>query len=136
MRSNKSNSLKLFKKILLIGIALLVLLWASMVLIGQYKIYSTEKRYYRNYVKIQEYDFSKYKQNASISVLIENKGKRLLDSISIKIDYYNDKDELLGSDLADVLDMADDVLYPETGKVFRVDVTCPEETASIKLKIE
>ncbi|MFH1656077.1 MAG: hypothetical protein ABH954_05665 [Candidatus Omnitrophota bacterium] len=131
----KKNYFKLFKKFMLFAAVIIVFTWAGSVFIVRYKIRSAEKRYYRDYVKIINYDFNKYKQNATINVAIENFGKRLLDSINVKIDYYDTDGKLLGTDLSDILKMSKDSLYPESGKVFRIDVTCSEETTEIKLSI-
>jgi len=125
-----------FKKFLLFVVILVVFLWTSFVLIGQFRIRFAEKKYYRNYVKIVNFDFNKYKENAALNVAIENFGRRLLDSIVVKIDYYDAKGKKLGSDISDVLKMSNDFLYPQAGKVFRIDVICPEETIDIKLSIK
>lgn len=136
MNNSKVKKIKIIKKISLFVLVVVVFLWAFFFLLGHYKIYSAKKNYFKNYVKLGNYDFKKYKQNATISMAVENLGKRLLDSIVIKINYYDSKGKLLGSDVSDVLKMVNDVLYPGKAKVFRIEVTCPEDTADIKLSIK
>jgi hypothetical protein len=125
-----------FKNYLFFLAVLIVSLWTISISITRYKIYSSKKRYYRDYVKITRYNFSKYKQTASISLLVKNLGRRLLDSIIIKIDYYDTSGRLIGTDVSDILEITKSVLYPGTGKMFRIDVTCPEETFNIRLSIK
>ena len=132
----KRNSLKTFKKYLLFIIIAIVLVWVSFAIFGQYKMRSAEKQYYKDYVKIINFEFNKYKENAVLSITIQNFGMRLLDSIVVKIDYFDKNENILDSDATDVLKMAKDFLYPESGKVFRVDVTCPEETQDIRVSLK
>lgn len=131
----KKDYSKIFKKWLLYFFVAIVVIWASSVPIKYYKIYSAKKKYFANFVKLKDYDFNIYKKNASINVAIENYGSRLLDSIILKIEYFDSKDNILAIDYADVLKMSKDVLYPKAGKIFRISVTCPENTSKITLKI-
>jgi len=131
----KNNYSMIFKKSLLYFLVAIVVVWASFVPIKYYKIYSAKKKYFATFVKLKDYDFNIYKTNAAINVAIENYGSRLLDSVILKIEYFDSKDNILGIDYADVLKMSKDVLYPEAGKIFRISVTCPENTSKITLKI-
>ncbi len=131
----KKNYSKIFKKLLLYFFIAIVVIWAGFVPVKHYKISSAKRKYFQTFVRLKNYDFNIYKQNAAINVAIENLGNRLLDSIILKIEYFDAKDIILGIDYADVLKMSGDVLYPEAGKVFRISVTCPENTSQIKLKI-
>jgi hypothetical protein len=132
----KNKPLRNLKKYLFFVIIIIVFLWVAFVFINQFKIRFAENKYYQDYVKIVSYDFNKYKQSATINIAIHNFGRRLLNSILIKIDYYDDEGKLLGSDLSDILKMSKDFLYPESGKVFQIDVTYPEGTSDIKLSIK
>ncbi|MBM3251873.1 MAG: hypothetical protein FJZ11_03730 [Candidatus Omnitrophica bacterium] len=132
----KNKPRRNLKKYLFFVIVIIVLLWVAFVFVNQFKMRFAENKYYQDYVKIVSYDFNKYKQNATINIAIHNFGRRLLNSVLIKIDYYDNEGKLLGSDLSDVLKMSKDFLYPESGKVFQIEVSYPEGTSGIKLSIK
>ncbi|HOX55200.1 MAG: hypothetical protein PHI86_03855 [Candidatus Omnitrophica bacterium] len=131
----KKDYSKVIKKWILYACIAIVVAWAGSIPLKYYRIYSANKKYLADFVKVKDYNFNIYKTNAAINVAIENYGNRLLDSIVLKIEYYDSKDNMLAMDYANVLKMSKDVLYPKAGKVFRISVTCPENTSKIKLKI-
>lgn len=131
----QKNYSQVFKKTLLFFFIAIVIIWVGFVPFKNYKIYSANKRYFKNFVRLGNYDFNIYKKSASINVAIENLGDRLLSRIILKIGYYNTNGKFLGVDSADILKMTGNVLYPKAGKIFRINVTCPENTSQIKLRI-
>jgi len=129
------------KKVILILTGILILGVLVFIVFQQsknLKIDLANQMYLQEYVNIEKSIFKKSddKNQALIRVLIGNSGNRIIDSLPIEINYYDQNGEFLGKDDEDILAFAEDILLPNKEKIFEINVTCPDDTTDAKLKIK